>query len=144
MASSLCLGWIADAPDFDSARGKQLLSRYLQVRHLLTGACYPLMPYSTEKTVWMASQYHRSDLGEGIILVFRRPESPYLSIEVALRGLKPEGTYEVTIDSTGQARRFTGKELMAGYRVDLATKRSSDLIHYKEIQQTLADAGWSR
>ena len=144
MASSLCLGWIADAPGFDAARGKKLLTRYQQVRHLLTGACYPLMPYSTEKTVWMASQYHRPDLGEGMILVFRRAESPYLSIGLALRGLKPEGNYEVTVDSTGQKRRLTGKELMAGYRVDLATKRSSDLIHYKEVQQALADAQWTR
>jgi len=133
MASSLCLGWIADAPDFDLARGKKLLRRYLDLRHLLVGAWYPLMPYSRDLTKWMASQYHRSDLGEGMILVFRRPESQYCSVQVSLHGLDPNATYELTYDSTGKKVRMKGKDLMKDFVITISEKRKSDLIHYKRV-----------
>jgi hypothetical protein len=76
MASSLCLGWIADGPDFDLERGRQLLERDRQLRHLLIGDWVPLLPYNVKPTEWMASQYYRADLDEGMILVFRHAESP--------------------------------------------------------------------
>src|SRR5574341_44058 len=46
LATSLCIGWIADEPGFDQKRAKRLLDRYREVRHLLVGAWYPLLPYS--------------------------------------------------------------------------------------------------
>jgi alpha-galactosidase len=134
MASSLCLGWIADAPDFDFERGKKLLSRYLEVRHLLVGDWYPLLPYTTKSTEWMASQYHRADLDEGMILVFRHPDSPYPTAEVSLHRLDGQATYELTYDSTGGTERARGADLMAGLRIDLPTKRSSDLIVYRRAK----------
>lgn len=131
MASSLCLGWIADAPDFDAARAKRLLGRYLEVRHLLVGAWYPLLPYSREPDKWMAVQYHRPDLGEGMILAFRRPESPYPSVEVALRGLEPEAAYQLAYDTAGTQREASGKALMTPWVLSLPKRRSSELIHYR-------------
>jgi alpha-galactosidase len=133
MASSLCLGWIADAPDFDLQRAKRLADRYRQVRHLLIGDWYPLLPYSRGLEHWMAAQYHRADLGEGMILVFRHPESPYPTVEVSLRGLEPATTYELTYDSSGATGRHKGAKLMAGFAVTLAGKQRSELIAYREI-----------
>jgi alpha-galactosidase len=133
MASSLCLGWIADAPDFDLARGKKLLRRYLDLRHLLIGSWYPLMPYSRDLTKWIASQYHRADLEEGMILVFRRPESQYDSVQVSLHGLKPDATYELAFDSTGRKVRVKGKVLMKSLSLSIPESRKSDLIHYRRI-----------
>ena len=113
LASSLCLGWIADAPDFDVQRAKQLTDRYLAVRHLLIGAWYPLLPYSRDQHAWTGSQFHRADLDEGMLLVFRRAECPYPTAEVALRGLNPEARYEVVSDLSGplgvRERRGTGQ-----------------------------------
>lgn len=62
MASSLIPGWIADAPEFDRATAEKLLQRYREVRHLLVGAWYPLLPYSRSPKDWIASQFHRPDL----------------------------------------------------------------------------------
>jgi len=131
MASSLCLGWIADAPDFDAARAKKLLGRYLEVRHLLVGAWYPLLPYSRDRDKWMAVQYHRPDLGEGMVLAFRRPESPYNSAQVALHGLEPGATYELSYDTAGTKARASGRGLMTDFVLTLPKKRSSELIHYR-------------
>jgi alpha-galactosidase len=132
MASSLCLGWIADAEDFDINRAKKLTDRYLEVRHLLVGAWYPLTPSSIDHSVWLGSQYHRRDLNEGLLLVFRREESPYPNAELRLRGLEPGTEYEVVSDSVGKLGVFTGQELRTkGLLVNLPERRTSDLIVYK-------------
>jgi alpha-galactosidase len=110
-----------------------LLGRYLELRHLLIGAWYPLLPYSRDLSQWTAVQYHRPDLGAGLVLAFRRPESPYHSAQVALHGLEPGATYELSFDSTGKKVRAGGKELMTEWIVVLPKPRSSDLIHYRRV-----------
>src|SRR5579884_2072150 len=132
LASSLCLGWIADAPDFDLQRGQQLASRYRAVRRLLTGAWYPLLPYPQSPADWAASQYHRPDLNEGMILLFRRAESPYRTVEVSLHGLEPDATYELTYDGEGAKTRRKGAELMDRFPLTLPERRRSELILYRK------------
>lgn len=134
MASSLCLGWIADAPDFDVARGKKLLDRYLAVRHLLVGAWYPLLPYSRDLQGWTGSQFHRRDLDEGMLVVFRRAESPYSTVQVALRGLAPDGRYELTSDRAGPLGTFTGADLLSRLEITLPERHQSDLILYHRLR----------
>ncbi len=131
MASSLCLGWIADAPDFDAERGKKLLDQYRRVRHLLIGAWYPLLPYNRDPAHWIASQYHRPDLDEGMILAFRRPESPYRTVEVSLHGLEPDAMYELSYESSGEKARVNGGQLMKRFELTIPRKRGSELIVYR-------------
>ncbi|MFQ6040489.1 MAG: alpha-galactosidase, partial [Candidatus Poribacteria bacterium] len=133
LATSLCVGWIADAADFDFQRGKKLLDRYREIRHLLIGAWYPLLPYSRNPTDWMASQYHRPDLDEGMILIFRRPDSPYRTAEVSLGGLDAEATYELSCDSSGEKTRAHGADLMKKFPVTLKTEHQSELIVYRKV-----------
>ncbi len=132
LASSLCLGWIADAPNFDAELGKKILDLYLKVRHLLIGAWYPLLPYSRENTAWMASQYHRPDLQEGLILVFRHAESPYHTVDVQLRGLDPEAKYTLNYTCSGEKISILGADLMKSYLITLKDKHSSELIIYSK------------
>lgn len=134
MASSLCMGWIADAPGFDQARGKKLLDRYLALRHLLTGAWYPLLPYSRSGNEWIASQYHRPDLDEGMILAFRRAESPYRTVDVSFGGLKADVVYELTSEATGQKSRAKGADLMKHYELTIPEKHRSELITYRVVK----------
>lgn len=132
LASSLCLGWIADAPDFDTARAKKLSQRYLEIRHLLIGAWYPLLPYSRNPVDWTGMQFHRADLQEGLLLVFRHADSPYRVADLALRGLDAEAMYEVVSDSQGSLGLFRGERLMQGLTWTLPEKHSSDLLVYKK------------
>lgn len=134
LATSLCVGWIADEPGFDAARAKRLLDRYREVRHLLVGAWYPLLPYSRAKDAWMASQFHRPDLGEGMVLAFRREESPYRTAEVRLRGLDPDATYELAYDSSGEHVRARGADLLRSFLLTLPEPRSSELIAYRAVR----------
>ena len=131
LAASLIPAWIADAPGFDRQRAKQLLDRYRSLRHLLVGAWYPLLPYSRNPRDWMAMQFHRPDLGEGMILVFRRAESPYHTVEVALRGLNAERNYMLTFDAAGEKRQVRGADLMQTLLLSLRQRPSLELITYK-------------
>jgi alpha-galactosidase len=157
LASSLCLGWIADDPAFDAARGKALLERYREVRHLLVGAWYPLFPYPHDyygldtaelrhwlwdsydqaahkglHTGWVGSQFHRPDLDEGMLLVFRRTDSPYRTATVELHDLDRAAAYELT--SGGSTERRTGAELMDGLELTIDTPRESKLITYRKVE----------
>ncbi len=132
MPSSLCLGWITDDPKFDFATAHKLADRYREVRHLLIGAWYPLLPQTRDRASWLASQYHRPDLGEGMILIFRRSESRYRQAEFMLHGLKPAATYKLTRESTGEKVRMTGSELMSGYLVTMPAPSTADMIRYRE------------
>ncbi|HXP63726.1 MAG TPA: alpha-galactosidase [Dongiaceae bacterium] len=132
LAASLIPAWIADAPGFERERARQMLDRYRAIRHLLVGAWYPLLPYTRSPRDWMAVQFHRPDLGEGMILAFRHAESPYPSAEVALRGLNAERSYTLTFDSSGEKREARGTDLMRGLLLSLDTRQSSELITYRE------------
>jgi alpha-galactosidase len=55
-------------------------------------------------------------------------------IEVAafpLRGLDPDATYVLHDYDVGEDRRYAGSELLAGWRVEIPTKRTALLIHYR-------------
>jgi len=132
LPSSLCMGWIADAPDFDAMRGKKLLGRYLELRHLLVGAWYPLLPYSRSRNDWIGSQFYRPDLKEGIILIFRRADSAYRTIEIAMKGLDPETIYELVLESTGDKIRARGRDLMQRLALSIKSKHASELIVYRK------------
>jgi hypothetical protein len=134
LAASVIPAWIADAPGFDRERAKQLLDRYRAIRQLLVGAWYPLLPYTRSPRDWMAMQFHRPDLGGGMILVFRHAESPYRTVEVALRGLWSEQNYTLSFDSSGEKRRARGADLMRGLLLSLGARPGSELITYSEIQ----------
>jgi alpha-galactosidase len=133
LPTSLCMGWIADEPGFDTARGKKLLERYRALRRLVIGAWYPLLPYTRSPRDWMASQYHRPDLGEGMILAYRHAESPYRSVDVKLHGLDAGATYELRWESTGHTRRATGAELMQGLVLEIGRMHGSESIVYRKV-----------
>jgi alpha-galactosidase len=133
LASSMCLGWIADDPQFDTARARELVERYKRLRHLLIGAWYPLVPFSASKGDWLVSQYHRADLGEGLVLALRRSECPYPSVEFALQALEPDAKYELSFDTTGQKLHATGADLMTSRRIELDDKKRSELMRYRKV-----------
>jgi len=135
LATSLCVGWIADAEDFDIEKGRKLLDRYREVRHLLVGSWYPLLPYSRAPAGWMVCQYHRPDLDEGMVLVFRHAQSPFRTVEVSLRGIDPEATYDVIHDATGAKRRIEGSALSERFPVTITERHRSDLIVYRRTNQ---------
>jgi hypothetical protein len=109
-----------------------LTDRYLAVRHLLVGSWYPLLPYSRNDVDWTGMQFHRADLGEGMLLVFRRAESPYRTADLRLRGLVEDASYEIVSDTNGVLGTFSRAQLARqGLPVTLSERPKSDLLVYR-------------
>ena len=112
---------------------KKYYAEYKSIRPYLTCDYYPLVENSTCNTTWCAWQYNRPENGDGIILAFRRPESPMPKAEFELKGLSG-GSYEFTDADSGEKKTVSCDELKSkGFEVDIGEKRSSRLIKYKKI-----------
>ncbi|MDE0506023.1 MAG: GH36 C-terminal domain-containing protein, partial [Candidatus Poribacteria bacterium] len=84
---------------------------------------------------WMAWQFDRPDLGEGIVQAFRRTQSSILSCQYQLHGLEPDTQYELTNLDVSGVTRLTGRELMAdGLIIDIADQPGAVVIKYKAIK----------
>ena len=104
---------------------------------LLLGDYYPLTPYSLDKNSWIAWQFHRADLNEGVVQAFRRPEAENESLTVRLRGLNPQQHYEIE-DFDGDVGVRTGAELMNGYTFHLPQRPAAAVFRLKRLERTPA------
>ena len=76
------------------------------------GDFYPLSAYSTSGTSWMGWQFHRDELGEGLVQAFRRQDCADEVKTFLLQGLDPSTEYVVTDRDTQVSERKTGRVLM--------------------------------
>ncbi|MGL4649247.1 MAG: alpha-galactosidase, partial [Caldilineaceae bacterium] len=110
------------------------MNEALAVRKYFYGDFYPLLTFSLAADAWAAWQYHRPDLREGIVLVFRRHASPFAEATLKLRALDPSATYEVTNADTDEAQAVAGKQLLQeGLRVLLPERPQSALFVYQRL-----------
>jgi alpha-galactosidase len=78
--------------DYDALR--RLISHWRNTNANYCGDYYPLTPYSRANNVWIAWQFHRPEVGAGMVQVFRRADCPAATIRLKLRGLKPNARYD--------------------------------------------------
>jgi len=143
MCSGLCLNWwvSGDAPaeripeDFPFAWAKNTLDQYLRIRQFYYGDYYPLTSYSQAGDVWMAYQLDRPDLGRGMVVVLRRPESPYESARFPLRGLDARASYRLANPDTQEQGLHPGEQLLGpGLEVTLKTRPGSACLVYERLK----------
>lgn len=118
-------GWRKTPEDIAAVRKGYAECR--RIAPLMLGDYFPLTPHSLDTTSWMAWQFYREDLGEGVVQAFRRPDSSSATLSVKLRGLDPEKRYEIeNLDGGKQVR--TGAEFMSGHTITLSEKPSAALL----------------
>jgi len=100
------------------------------------GDFYPLTPCSLGNDVWLAWQFHRPEVGRGVVQAFRRADSIYTSAHVQLRGLEPAARYRLTdLDAPASTRVCTGRELMEqGLDLVVPTRPAAIIITYEELR----------
>ena len=108
------------------------LESFLKVRPLYAGDFYPLTPHSLDKDGWIGWQFHRADLNEGVIQVFRRPDAESDTLTVKLRGFDPQRRYEIE-DLDGGKEVRSGAELMRGHAITLREKPAAAVLVIKAI-----------
>jgi len=109
---SLGCGFDMRVKELDYAALRRLIGQWRQISANYYGDFYPLTPWSRDDTVWMAWQFDRSDAGEGMVQLFRRPNSFYESARFKLRSLEVGARYRVTNLDTTDAKDMSGRELM--------------------------------
>lgn len=111
------------------AEGKRIRKYYL-------GDFYALSDVSTDPSAWLVMQYHLPDTGEGMVMAFRRPASPYTGFACTLRAIRNDAEYEVTLSRGFEQEtpvRMSGTGLAAcDAHIDEAP--GSLLLEYREIK----------
>ena len=112
-------------------RLRQLLAQWRGVADYYYGDYYPLTPYSTESTAWMAWQFNRPENGGGIVQAFRRPDSSYESARFRLRGLVAAAQYAIMDLDAPREATLTGQELMdQGLPVAIHSRPGAVILTY--------------
>ncbi len=112
---------------------RRMLADFVRARPLFYGDYYPLVANSPDYDVWAAFQMHRPDLGEGLVLAFRRKDAPFISADFRLQGLDPAAEYELQDVDTGKTWKQSSKELCErGVRVTLERAPESRLVFYRK------------
>ncbi len=126
------LGWFLRESDPEAEKLRRMSDECRSLMEYFYGDYYPLTPYDTSNSVWMAWQFDRPDLGTGMVQVFRRAESPYETSVYRLNGLDPEATYEITnLDEAGTVTR-TGRQLLEeGLRVSSPVAPAALIFTYR-------------
>ena len=143
LRSVMCPNFIAcfdvRRKDLDYNLIRRVLGQWRQVAPYYFGDYYPLTPYSLDAAVWIAWQFDRPDLGEGMVQAFRRGESVYEAARFRLRGLEPDARYAVTDLDAGAPVEMTGRDLMeGGLPVTIKDRPGAVIIVYKRAGQPKA------
>lgn len=120
---------------FSAAEMKRASQEILELRPLYLGDYHPLTEIGLDDGHWCAWQFDRPDLGRGFAMCFRRPASPYPTCELALKGLNPADTYEVSFAESydvKEKRTMTGAQL-ARLVVGIGSAPGSLLIRYTRL-----------
>ncbi len=113
---------------------KKAIGEYQKVQPYLYGDFYPLLPYSLGDDTWTAWQWNRPEEKDGVVIILRRPKSPFTTMELNLQHLITNASYEVEIRATynkASVKEMKGSDL-AHLQIQLADAPSSTLVFYRQ------------
>jgi alpha-galactosidase len=110
------------------------LTNLVTLAPLFSGDFYPLTPYSTNNTDWIAWQCDRPDLGEGLVQAFRRAGNGTPVLGLRLLGLQPAANYRLTHFEMGTTLTASGRTLMTdGLTVRVPTPPEAATLRYQRV-----------
>ena len=79
---------------------KQGIAEGKRIRKYFFGDFYPLLESGHDARGWCIMQYHRAEEEDGIVMAFRRDQSPVSASECELREIDPSADYQVLLYRT--------------------------------------------
>ncbi|MCX7428651.1 MAG: alpha-galactosidase [Planctomycetia bacterium] len=140
LRSALCPAFTAcfdtRRKDLDYEMLRRVINGWRSYAPNFFGDYYPLTAYSLDPKVWIAWQFDCPERGEGMVQVFRRPESVYESARFTLCGLSPDARYAlVDLDGGQKFEAMTGRELAErGVVIAAADRPGAVVVTYKRIK----------
>lgn len=120
---------VPDPNDYDYACHVSLVREAIKMRSYFLGNYYQLSRVPENLENWCAYQLHCG--GRGLVMIFRRPESPNADEVFRLREIEPEARYEIEIYGRPRKEVRTGTALRH-YSVTLKP-RDFQLCYYRRI-----------
>jgi len=135
MSSTMVVDWDIGVSNISQAQFQKFIADFKRLRPFYYGDYYPLTPNIniTSDNIWLAYQLNRPIQNDGIIIAFRRQNSFVESVNIKLRGLENNATYELFYEDYGIKVNKTGAELMQGLDITIPTKPASLLISYRKL-----------
>lgn len=119
----------------DIGEVRRLMSQWRRVAPNYYGDYYPLTAYSLRSNVWIAWQFDRPEVGEGLVQAFRRADNSDAKARFKLHGLDPGARYKVTDFDAKSPVTIAGRELMEeGLVVNISDKPGAAVILYERVK----------
>ena len=119
--------------DLDKIR--DMMVEMIAMRKYFYGDFYPLLSHSLAQDAWAAWQYDLPEEGQGMVVAFRRRESPFPRYEARLEALDPVAEYEVTSRDGWPAITASGQALMFdGFVINIDGRPGSALFEYRKLK----------
>ena len=109
----------------DFAWAKKITDEYRSIRKYFSMDFYNHGTSCFDPTAWAIWQYHDSEEQSGIVMAFRREESPFDSVKIDLKGLLTGKTYQAENLNDGTAKSITDT-----LEISLPEKRTSVIFKY--------------
>ncbi|MBI2303068.1 MAG: alpha-galactosidase, partial [Armatimonadetes bacterium] len=118
------VAWLRDA-----------LAEQAAVRPLFEGDFYPLTSFTLATDAWCVWQWDRPDLGEGLVLAFRRQDSPFAEFFAYLQALDVDAHYELRDSDTGHTFELPGALLAHdGFQIAIPDRPAARLLWYRKLE----------
>jgi hypothetical protein len=116
---------------------KQAIAEAKRLRKYFFGDFYVLTKASVEPGDWCVLQYHRLAEQDGMVVLFRRPDSSFAAYELRdLREIAPEADYEVTTSrgyESSATMKMKGSELQR-WKCELDGAPESSVLEYRRLK----------
>jgi alpha-galactosidase len=134
-APSLVVGIDSRLKDNDCSVWHRVIEQRKTIAQYYYGDFYPLTSYSLDKTAWIGWQFNCPESQEGMVQLFRRPESNDESLRVRLQGLESDAVYTLTNLDTDVQTAMTGREFAEnGLSVAIKDQPGFAVFTYKKKQ----------
>jgi len=115
------------------AAGAAAVEQYKAVKQYFLGDFYPLTPYSVSNNVWLAYQFDRPDLGQGLVQAFRRSSAAGAALSLPLCALEPNARYAISNFDASEVTYDYGSNLLGrGLTVSIGSQPGAALITYQK------------
>ncbi|MCG3147424.1 MAG: Alpha-galactosidase Mel36A [Verrucomicrobiae bacterium] len=122
------------AADYPRELLRQAIAEGKRLRKYFFGDFYPLSRINVDPQDWCVLQYHRAEQGDGMVIAFCRPESPYTAWRCRLRDIEPAARYRVTVLRSYEPDppvTLTGAELEQ-FKIEIEDRPGSVIVEYQK------------
>lgn len=114
---------------------RNMAKEYLRVRPYLSCDLYALTQTGDASDIWSAVRYDRPEQEDGVILIYRREDSPYVQSCFPFTHVKKEVDYCFEDADTGETFTVSGKDLLEnGLSITVDIRKTAKVMFYHRVE----------